>query len=56
MDDEMKVLFNKIKTEKKIDKIKQLEIELPKIKYGSNPNKLKYELEELNKIHVNGKT
>ena len=45
MDDNMKLLFNKIKYEKKkknknLDKIKQLEIFLVKIKYANNPNKL----------------
>ena len=53
----MKLLFNKIKTEKKkknknLDKIKQLEIELVKIKYANNPKKLQSELKELNKIQV----
>ena len=52
MDDRMKLLLNKIKSEKKkknkkIHNIKQLEIELVKIKYTNNPNKLEYELKEL---------
>ena len=54
-DDNMKLLLNKIKTEKKkksLDKIKILEIELVKIKYANNPNKLQSELKELNKIQV----
>ena len=56
-DDKMKSLLNKIKSEKKkknknYDKIKQLEIELVKIKYANNPNKLKSELKELIKIQV----
>ena len=56
MDDKMKTLLNKIKSEKKknesIGKIKQLEIELVKIKYVNNPNKLQKVLNELNKIQV----
>ena len=55
MDSRMKLLLNKIKAEKKkrnIDKIKQLEIELVKIKYADNLNKLQSALKELNKIHV----
>ena len=53
----MKLLLNKIKTgkvkqNKIIDKIKKLEIELVKIEYLHNPNKLQSELKELNKIHV----
>ena len=42
----------KIKTEKKkdIDKFKQLDIELGKIKYADNPDKLQNALKELNKI------
>ena len=43
MDDRMKSLLNKIKSEKKkrnkiCEKIQQLEIELVKIKYSNNPN------------------
>ena len=57
IDDNMKLLLNKIKSEKKkkkLDKIKNLEIELVKIKYANNPNKLQSELKvkELNKIQV----
>ena len=32
-----------------IDRIKEMEIELAKIKYANNPNKLQSELKELNK-------
>ena len=49
----MKSLLNKIKSEKKIkinDKIKQLEIELVKMRNINTPTKLEYELKELNKI------
>ena len=57
MDDKIKSLLNEIKSQKKkknkkIDKIKELEIELVKIKYSSNPNKLQSALKELNKIEV----
>ena len=57
MSDDMRVLLNKIKSEKKnknknIDKIKQLEILLVNIKYANDPNKLQSELKELNKIEV----
>ena len=53
INDNMKSLLNKIKTEKKnFDKINQLEIEIVKIKYANNPNKLQSELKELNKIQV----
>ena len=53
----MKLLLNEFKIEKKkknksFDKIKELEIELVKIKYANNPNKLQSELKELNKIQV----
>ena len=53
----MKSLIKKPKAEKKkknenIDKIKELEIEVFKIKYANNPNKLQSELGELNKIQV----
>ena len=45
MDDNTKFLLNKIKSEKKkknknFDKIKLLGIELVKIKYANNPNKI----------------
>ena len=57
MDDKMKFSLNRIKSEKgkkkkNIDEIKQLEIELVKIKYANNPNKLQSKLKERNKIHV----
>ena len=57
VDDRMKSLLNKIKTEKKkknknIGKIKELEIDLVKIKYANIPKKSQSELKELNKIHV----
>ena len=60
MSDDMKLLLNKIKSEKKnknknLDKIKQLEIILVNIKYANNPNKLEEALKELNKIQVNDK-
>ena len=53
----MKILLNKIKSEKKkkyknLDKIKQLEILLVRIKYADKPNKLQSALKELNKIQV----
>ena len=43
MDDKIKSILNRIKYEKKkknIDKIKELEIELVKIKYANNPKKI----------------
>ena len=57
MSNDMKLLLNKIKSEKKkenkdLDKIKQLEIPIVNIKYANNPNKLQSELKELNKIQV----
>ena len=57
INDDMRVLLNKIKSEKKkknknIDKIKQLEILLVNIKYANNPDKLQSALKELNKIQV----
>ena len=57
IDDKLKTLSNKIKTEKKkkyknIDKIKELEMELVIIKYANNPNKLQSEIKELKKIQV----
>ena len=51
----MKIIFKKIKSEKEkknFDRIKQLEIELVKVKNANNPDKLQHALEELNKIHV----
>ena len=57
LNDDMKLLLNKIKSEKKknnknLNKIKQLEILLVNIKYANNPNKLQSELKELHKIQV----
>ena len=57
IDDDMKLLLNKIKSEKKkknknLDKIKQLEILLVRIKYADTPDKLQNALKELNKIQV----
>ena len=57
INNDMKLLLNKIKSEKKkknknLDKIKQLEILLVRIKYADNPNKLESALKELNKIQV----
>ena len=57
INDGMKLLLNKIKSEKrkrnkKFDKIKQLEILLVRIKYADKPNKLQSALKELNKIQV----
>ena len=53
----MKSLLNLIKTEKKkkkknFDKIKELEIDLAKIKYVKNPNLVESKLKELNELHV----
>ena len=55
MDDKTKSLINRIKTERmkkniNIIKIKELEIQLVKIKYATNPIKLQSELKELNQI------
>ena len=57
MSNDLKLLLNKIKSEKKkknenIDKIRQLEILIVNIKYGDNPKKLHNALKELNKIEV----
>ena len=57
LNDDMKLLLNKIKSEKKkknkdFDKIKQIEILLVNINYANDPNKLQSELKELNKIQV----
>ena len=57
MSADMKLLINKIKSEKKkknknLDKIKQLEILLVNIKYANDPKKLENALKELNKIQV----
>ena len=52
----MKSLLKKIKTKNKektsFDSIKELEIELVRIKYADNPKRLQSELKELNKVHV----
>ena len=55
--DDMKLLLQRIKSEKKkkkknLDKIKQLEILLVRIKHANDPNKLENALKELNKIKV----
>ena len=60
MNDDMKLLLNKIKSEEKkknknLDKIKQLEILLVRIEYADEPNKLESASKELNKIQVNNK-
>ena len=57
LNDDMKLLLSKIKSEKKkknkdFDKIKQLEFLLVNIKYAIDPKKLQSELKELNKIKV----
>ena len=55
MNDDMKILLSKIKSEKKkknFDKIKRLEILLVNIKYANDSNKLNNALKELNKIQV----
>ena len=57
IDNNMKIILNKIKTEKgkrkkNLDKTKELEILLVNIKYANDPNKLQNALKELNKIHV----
>ena len=57
LNDNMKLLLNKIKSEKRkrnknLDKIKELEILLVNIKYANNSNKLQSALKELNKIQV----
>ena len=56
MDDEMKTLLNKIKTEQKeknksFAKVKELQIELVKIKYANDSEKLQSEMKNLNEIH-----
>ena len=55
--DDMKILLNKIKSEKRkrnknFDRIKQLEILLVRSKYADKPDKLQSALKELNKIQV----
>ena len=57
MGDDVKLLLNKIKSEKRkrnknLDKIKELQLLLVKIKYADNPKKLQSELKELNKFQV----
>ena len=57
MNNDMKLLLNKIKSEKKkrnknLDKIKELEILLVNIKYANDPKRLEKALKELNKIQV----
>ena len=57
IDNDMKILLNKIKSEKKnknknVDKNKELEILLVRIKYADDPNKLESTLKELIKIEV----
>ena len=57
MNDDMKLLLNKIKSEKKkenknFDKSEQFEILLVRTKYADNPNELESALKELNKIQV----
>ena len=57
INDDMKSILNKIKSEKKknnknVDKIKELETLLVRTKYADKPDKLESALRELNKIHV----
>ena len=56
VDDKINFFFEKISLKKmknkNDDKIKQLEIELVKLKYVYNLNKLQSELKDLYKIHV----
>ena len=57
INNDMKLLFNKIKSEKKkkyknFEKSKQLEILLVRIKNADNPKKLENALKELNKFQV----
>ena len=57
LNDDMKLLLNKIKSEKRkrnknFDKIKQLEILSVNIKYANDPNNIQSALKELNKIRV----
>ena len=57
MNDDIKLLLNKIKTQKKKkykndEKIKQLEFLLVRIKYADKPDKLESALKEINKIQV----
>ena len=60
MNDDLKLLINKIKSEKKkkykiFDKIRQLEFLLVRIKYADKPDKLESALAELVKIQVSDK-
>ena len=59
INDDVKLLLNKIKKEKKknknFDKIKQLELLLVRIKYADKPNKLESNVKKLNKVQVNDK-
>ena len=53
----MKSILNINKTEKKnknknFDEIKELEIELRKIKFANNPDNLRFEIKLFNEIHV----
>ena len=55
MDDKMKIIINKFLSEKEkksksLDKIKQLEILLVKVKYANNPNILQSALKDLKKV------
>ena len=57
IDNDVKFLLNKIKSEKKkknkiFDKIKELEILLVRIKYADKPDELESALKDLNKIQV----
>ena len=57
MNDEMKLFLNKIesekrKTNKNLDKIKELETLLVNVKYANNPDELQSGLKELNKSQV----
>ena len=57
INDNMKLLLNKIKSEKRkrnknFDKVKHLEILLVRIKYADKPDKLQSAVKELNKIQV----
>ena len=57
MNDDIKLILNNIKSEKKkknknLDKIKQFEVPLINTKYANDPNKLENALKELNKNQV----
>ena len=54
INNDLKIILNKIKSEKKkknqnVDKIKELEILLVRIKHADNPNKVESALKELKK-------